>query len=338
MPMPMKKPERCRRLTLSVPPACQGVGLIELLAGRFTYLSRAEWLAEIAEGRIRVNGVAGEEGRMLKAGDRVAWLPADLPEPPVDEGFTVIRADADLLVVNKPGNLPCHPGGRYFRHTLWHLLRERYGDAPLSFVHRLDRETSGLVMVARTPAAARILARRMAARRVKKVYLVLVEGRFPPARLQAAGILASDPGSAVRKKRRFVLCDPAESPNGSGEAAVTRLEGVWTNSAISLVRAEPVTGRHHQIRATLLGLGYPVVGDKLYGVDEGLFLRFIADHLTGVDRRLLRLARQGLHAAAIAFDHPGSGKRLVLQASLPRDMAALIPDGHPEIDRIGGID
>lgn len=300
----------------------QGRLLLDLLARRFTYHDRAAWQRELAAGRLLVNNAPATAEQPLAAGDQLVYLLPELVEPPVVLDYRVVHEDDDLLVIDKPAPLPCHPGGRYFRHTLWALLKERQGLAEPAFVHRLDRETSGLVVVARHKAAARHLADQFAARQVEKEYLVIVEGECPLSEFSGVGWLAPDAASAVRKKMR-VYPDSAAAPAGAKTCITdfTRLSG---NHGLTLLAARPHTGRGHQIRATLLGLGWPVAGDKLYGVDENFFLRFKADQLTADDRARLRLPRQALHAARLKIIQPLSGKALEFAAPLPPDLAALL--------------
>ncbi|MFP4351121.1 MAG: RluA family pseudouridine synthase, partial [Desulfococcaceae bacterium] len=216
----------------------------------------------------------------LTAGDMLSYYPPENLEPEVDREYDIVYEDDAILVINKPGNLPCHPGGRYFAHTLWGLLKTREGLENIHFVHRLDRETSGLVLVAKDPETARICQAQFEAGTVRKVYQVLVEGNFPSEPVIADGVLIPDADSRVRKKRRFISSDAKAPIPDQAQSCRTRFRLLDFQGPLSLVEARPETGRLHQIRATLCSMGYPVVGDKLYGVDDTLFLRFIDDRLT----------------------------------------------------------
>lgn len=315
-----------RRAELRVGPEADGQTLLRFLAGRFRYLDRAGWSDAISAGRLRINGNPAGPGDILRSGDRLVFEMDDLPEPPVRTDYRIVHRDEHLVAVDKPGNLPCHPGGRYFRHTLWHLLRQREGIEKPRFLHRLDRETSGVVLAANTAEAARAGRESFVSGAVRKIYQVLVEGRFPAGTIRAAGWMAGDPDSLVRKRRRFFPeKDGIRPPDGDGDVrycrTTFRLQA--RRGPLSLVAAVPKTGRLHQIRATLSALGFPVVGDKIYGVDETLFLRFLADELTAADRNALRLPRQALHAAALHLPHPSTGRSLRLRAPLPAEMAKL---------------
>ena len=313
-----------REMTFTIREKDADKALELFLADRFTYHSKAEWRGLIEEGRVGVNGCAAASGVVLRAGDVLRYDATDIPEPPADMAISIVSDDPLLMVVDKSGNLPCHPGGRYFNHTLWALLKKNYGMTDPVLVNRIDRETSGLVMVGKTPQAAQNLWKQFVAHKVMKRYTVFVEGVFPE-RLEAVGWLSVDPSSAIRKKRRFTTAVAGSAaPFKDAEWAETVFERARVCAGFSVVTALPRTGRLHQIRATLLSLGFPVVGDKLYGVDETLFLRFCEDALTTEDRQRLRLRRQALHADYLRFHHPRFGALTELIAPLPADMASLL--------------
>jgi 23S rRNA-/tRNA-specific pseudouridylate synthase len=190
------------------------------------------------------------------------------------------------------------------------------------------------VLLARTPAAAKNLRAQFAGRTVEKRYLALVEGRFPDA-VTAAGWLDADYGGEVLKQRRFTaaapapgaagaaLCRPPEGlapPNDEAVWAATDFRRLSEHGPLSLVEARPHTGRLHQIRATLRSLGHPLVGDKMYGVDPGCYVRFCQGGLTDEDRARLRMDRQALHAAGLRFRHPRFGQPVSFDLPLPPDM------------------
>ncbi|MFP4030453.1 MAG: RluA family pseudouridine synthase [Desulfococcaceae bacterium] len=324
-PRPPSDPER-RRAELLVKPEADGLPLLRFLTNRFRYLDRAGWSEAISADRLWINERLAGPGDILRTGDRLVFEMDDLPEPPVRADYRIVHRDEHLVAVDKPGNLPCHPGGRYFRHTLWHLLRQKEGIEKPRFLHRLDRETSGVVLVARTAEAARAGREAFVSGAVRKIYQVLVEGGFPSGTVHAAGWMAGEPDSLVRKRRRFFPeKDGIRPPAGDGDVrccrTTFRLQA--RRGPLSLVVAVSKTGRLHQIRATLSALGFPVVGDKIYGVDETLFLRFLSDELTAADRSALRLPRQALHAAGLRLPHPVTGTLLRLRAPLPAEMVEL---------------
>ncbi len=299
-----------RQLYSHVPEAEDGAALPDYLAAHFSRFDRAGWVRAIKAGLVTVNDRPAVPDMTLKRHDRVVYFPPETPEPDAVLDYRVVYEDADLLVIDKPGDLCVHPTGPFFRHTLWHLVGSKYGE--IRFVHRIDRETSGLVVAART--------RRMAAAMdnggtpVRKEYLALVTGDFR-GRVHADGFLVHDAASAVRKKKRFVFADSPEAASikfdPTAETAVTELiEESHVPPDMTLVRAVLGTGRQHQVRATLYSLGFPLAGDKLYGPDERLFLKIKSQTMTDADRALLRFKRQALHAAVLEFRHPFTGETI----------------------------
>jgi 23S rRNA pseudouridine1911/1915/1917 synthase len=250
----------------------------------------------------------------------------DSGEPPE---VPVVYQDDVLLVVDKPAGLALHPTARYHFSTLTRALETRHRNAAGQKpdpAHRLDRETSGLVACGRASRWTRRLKAAFAARRVEKGYLALVEGSPPQDRFDIDLPLRVG-GGRVKVK---VHVDPAGAP------AVTTCEVVRRLRGASLLRCVPRTGRQHQIRAHLLAAGFPLVGDKLYGPSEEIFLRLAEsggapappgqfDALVTPEERIkLRLWRHALHADELVVPHPETGERMRFTAPLPEDMAGLI--------------
>ena len=299
-------------------PELEGIRLDHFLAARFTYQSRTGWQAIIRAGRIAVNGIRVRASRRLHAGDVVTFDVQGIAEPEVDPAYSVVLERPDFLVVSKSGCLPVHPSGCYFRNTLLMLMKERYGE--LFVVNRLDRETSGLVVLAKDPETAGVLSGLFASRRVEKVYLAAVFGAFPAGTVVKNGWLSSDPESTVRKKRRFTETDPGTE---DAEPCSTEFVCLKTRGGYSLVECRPHTGRLHQIRATLRSCGFPLLGDKLYGPDDTIFLRFAEDAMTDADRAALVLPTQALHAWRLRFTLPGSDEAVRCESAPPDAMLGL---------------
>jgi 23S rRNA pseudouridine955/2504/2580 synthase/23S rRNA pseudouridine1911/1915/1917 synthase len=310
-----------REMVFEVPESADGTAVADFLAARFSYHDRAGWCQRIAAGAVTINGRPCAHDLLLKTGDRLSYEPDNRPEPPVDFNIGIVLDDDDLLIVNKSGNLPCHPGGRYFNHTLWAWLKKERGLDDFTFVNRIDRETSGLVVIAKNFAASENCRKQFSGRKVVKRYKTLVESADFPAELETAGWLVADTESTIRKKRKFISGGSSGAPpSADAEWAETKFRLLKQCGNIALIEAEPHTGRLHQIRATLLALGFPIVGDKLYGVDETLFLRFCKDTLTDADHARLRMERQALHAAGLSFRHPKFGRPVTIDLDLPDDM------------------
>ncbi|MBR2426502.1 MAG: RluA family pseudouridine synthase [Lentisphaeria bacterium] len=309
----MDKNERIIRSV--IPPEYAGTRLDRYLAGRFTYFSRNQWEQLIKDGNIRLNGNQYRPSKILHGGETLEFTPPETAaEPEVNTNFQILLETEDFLAVNKPPNLPVHPSGCYFNNTLSMLLRPQYGI--VHPVNRLDRETSGITLFARTPKAAGKLADQFLMHSPEKIYTALVYGVFPEM-LEAKGYLSQEINCVVRKKRRFTKNDPGDVEK---ETAETFFRLLGTNGEISAVECKLKTGRLHQIRATLCSSGFPMVGDKMYGQDPEIFLRYIDDTMTDADRALLLLDHQALHAASLRFTSPFTGEEIFLEAPMPDDM------------------
>ena len=311
-----------RRVITVIKQAEAGIRLHDLLVKRYRFKSREQWCMTLSEKKVLVNGSPAEAATLLNRGDGIFYEAPEAPEPEVDRNITIIHEDEQLIAVNKTGNLPCHPGGCYLENTLLHILKEHLGLSKLHLINRLDRETSGIVLVAKDTSSAKRLSDQFLFRTVRKFYSVIVEGDFPDE-LNASGWLMADINSDIRKKRCFVNVEPDTPPPEKSEWAETRFNIIKHHEGLSLLNVELLTGRLHQILATVCSLGYPVVGDKMYGVDDSIFIRFISDQLTEVDRAVLRLKRQALHARELYIKHPVSREPMLFKAPLPEDISRL---------------
>lgn len=305
---------RKRIITSKIQPLTPAQRLDSYCAGRFTYLSPEQWRHEILAGKLSLNDVVvTDSARLLQGGEVLAWDGSSIVEPEVDKGFTLLFEDEWFIAVNKTGNLPVHPSGRYFNNTLVALLEDRYGRKVYP-VHRIDRETSGVILLAFDGKSAGALSESLA--KGSKEYFALVHGNFPNEEVMIDLPLGRDMESAVTKKRKAWA--------GGTEKARTRFRKVLTAGDTSLVRCFPETGRLHQIRAHLLAAGHPIVGDKLYGRDENAFLEFVKHGLTAELSERLLLPRSALHAAKLAFSHPRTMEKMIFRAPLPKMFADFI--------------
>ncbi len=313
------EPDGTRTLACRVSAEQVGGALLDVLRRAHPGYAEADWREAIASGALTVDGRAAEADAPLAEGMRIACRVPPRPEPAVDDRFDIVFEDAHVAVVSKSGNLPCHPAGRYYANTLLGLLATRRGLRDAALVNRIDRETSGLVLVAKTREAASACGAMMMAGRFDKRYRVLVEGAWPchDGWRAVRGAIVLVRGDIVRKKRVFrpdETLDPASPAH-----ALTRFRCLGRAAGLSLLEAVPETGRPHQIRATLKAIGFPVVGDKLYGVDETIYARMCADAMTPEDVAALRMSRQALHAQSLAFRHPFTHQPLAFEAPLPPD-------------------
>lgn len=312
-----------RRAAAKVPPQGAGKTLLSYLSGRFNYHSCEEWRNRILQGELSINeAVCTDPERILQADEMLEYHPAQLIEPAVRKDYKIVYEDEFLLVIDKPGNLPVHPAGPYFAHTLWAFLKES-GYENIHFVNRLDRETSGLMIAAKNGETAGKLSTTLVD--MFKCYNTVVHGTFPDS-MTAEGYLITDTVSPIRKKQRFVSNNEVKNGFELPEKAVevkTQFDLIKSNGKFSLVNAVLQTGRMHQIRATLCSLGYPVTGDKLYGVNEQFYRKLALDTLTADDRRELVLDHQALHCCEISFIHPVSEQKITLHTPVPEEFTQL---------------
>ncbi len=233
----------------------------------------------------------------------------------------VVHQDDEVIVLNKDGELPCHPSKDGPWSSLAGAVREHFGAEAAHLVHRLDRETSGAVVFARTAEVASQLQKAVQARRYRKWYAAILRGDMAEeTRVDCP--LGPDLLSPVAIKVKGV-------PAGKGQEAVSRFRPLWRAGGYTLVAVRTETGRKHQIRAHAQWLGLPLVGDKIYGPDPALFLEFIETGWTPHLAEILQMRRQALHCAALELQWKGGAQ--VFQAELPSDMKSFI------FDRMGPI-
>jgi 23S rRNA pseudouridine1911/1915/1917 synthase len=252
----------------------------------------------------------------VRAGETVLLVRPQFEEPHVPLFFDVLYEDEAILALDKPSGLPVHPSATYHKNTLTFLLRERFGDDPPHIVHRLDRETSGLLLCGRTLDAERELKNAFENRRVSKRYLAIVRGVIP----QDEGRIELPIDQA--KEGLHILMEVTRP--GEGYPSVTRFRVMARSERATLVALAPESGRQHQLRVHLSALGFPIVGDKLYGPESVQpFLDYIDTGMTDALRRRLGHDRQALHAYELTFRHPSTGDNMTLHAPLPDDLIAL---------------
>ena len=227
----------------------------------------------------------------------------------------IIFEDADLLIVNKPGNLVCHSASRPGQTSLADWVREQ-GVATPRFLNRLDRETSGVMVVTKNERAAKILGKQMLRREIEKEYAAICFGVFEQERGVVDKPIGLTKDAPVYTKR--VVDEVA------GKACVTEFEVAERLAGFTVVRLRPRTGRAHQLRVHLAWLGHPIVGDKVYGAEERWYLEFIEKGVTKEMLRCLLMERQALHAVALTARHPTTQERLTWRAELPEDMKQFI--------------
>jgi 23S rRNA pseudouridine1911/1915/1917 synthase len=307
-------------LRLRVPLECAGWRLDHFLKHRIRRLSRTK-ICAIIETQVRLgDGRRARPSSGVRGGELIVLDRPAPREPPVPRYFGVLAEDESFLAIDKPAGLPIHTTAKYWRNTLTAVLRERYPGQALQVCHRLDRETSGVLLVARGPTASSLLKRAFARRRVRKSYLALVHGVPSPAE----GVI-DQPIKLLDTPTHLMMGVAAD-----GLPSLTRYRVLQTFAAHALLEAAPETGRQHQIRVHLAAIGHPIVGDKLYRASERQFMAFCDGGLTP---ELLAafdgLPRQALHAHRLTFPHPRTGDSVTVESPLPADLIAYLQGLSP---------
>lgn len=295
-------------ITWHIEPEDAGQRIDKFLAeGLSGEASRSQVQAWIRDGHVRVNGGAVKANYRLETGDQVDVTVPE-PEPaelvPEDIPLDVVYEDRDVIVVNKPRGMVVHPAPGHARGTLANALLHHCrdlsgvgGQRRPGIVHRIDKDTSGLLMAAKHDTAHQRLSEQLADHSVIRKYLAVVQGRLPHDR----GTIDAPIGRDPRDRKRFAV----DARNG--KPAVTHFTVVERFAGHTLVELQLETGRTHQIRVHLHYLGHPLEGDPVYGRRRGALLD-----------------GQALHAFALGFRHPASGEPMLFEAPLPDDMERLL--------------
>ena len=291
-------------MTLTVPDGCAGMRLDQALARLLPEHSRSRLAQWVRAGRVSLDGRAALPKHKVSEGEVIRVLPSPDPAAAVHRAeaipLDVVFEDGTLLVVNKPAGLVVHPGSGNWQGTLLNALLGHVpalaGIPRAGIVHRLDKDTSGLLVVAKTLPAQTDLVRQLQARSVKREYLAVVHGRVArDGRIEAP--IGRHP---VKRTRMAVIA--------RGRRAVTHYQVLERYGQATLLRCRLETGRTHQIRVHLSSLGHPLVGDPAYGKRNSA----------------IPFPRQALHAERLALLHPKSHKEMSWQADVPADMQELI--------------
>lgn len=317
-------------VTHSVGPNQNGIRLDSFLKDRYRRRTREQLKRAIGTGAVTLRRPQGPHltvGRLkpssqLVPGDEVLVLTERKPEPEVSFDYRVLFEDDVLFVIDKPPNLPVHPAGRYFFNTLLVHLKTQGHKNPLEadrefyLVHRIDKETSGILVIAKEKDACTHLTRQFAARTTQKRYLAITRG-VTEEHFKIDLAMKRATNSLIELKMTVA------AEEDGGQSASTTFRRLETRGDFSLVECIPKTGRQHQIRVHLEAAGHPIVGDKLYGMPESEALRFYERRLlTPEAEAKLLLPRHALHAAGIEFEHPVTGKRMEFRSELPDDLKA----------------
>lgn len=296
-----------------------GLRIDQFLSRRLAGYSRNKVRKILDESRVLKGGFPAKPNTRVRPGDKITIAYLRRPEvpPPADRTIPILFEDGHLLAVDKPAGVLSHPTDKIVMNTVPALLRRDRPDlARLHLLHRLDRETSGVIVLAKDIVAARRWTTAMEKHRIQKEYFALVRGVPQPAEGVIDWPIGRQAGDI--KVRQWVNVPDAAS-------ARTRYEVVSSfQSVFSVVRAFPQTGRLHQIRVHFAAKGHPLLGDPLYTGEGEIYRKMICGAVTEEDRASLGFPRTALHAQAIVFPHSVTGAPLRIEAPLPEDLKRAI--------------
>ena len=297
-----------------VEPHHSGLRLDEFMKTRLPRYSRNE-IHNIIERRLVQKVRKLKKGTIVRTSDEVVFLYDKKEEVVQDVDIPVLYEDDHLLVVNKPPDMSVHSNNPWGKNDLIQQLRRQRDSRELYLAHRIDRETSGIVLIARSITIASKLGEAFFGRKVEKEYTALVFGEMADDNGVIDLPICGDEKAVVRVKMTTDI--------DSGAPSITEYTVLKRLNGFTMVNARPMTGRQHQIRVHLSAIGHPLVGDKIYK-DEKLFLRFIKDGFTVELEKELLLPRHALHASRLSFKHPVTGIQLNIEAGMPEDLIAFV--------------
>ncbi|MBF0351689.1 MAG: RluA family pseudouridine synthase [SAR324 cluster bacterium] len=279
--------------------------LLEFLLRKFRYLNEQEWMEAILAQHLLVDHREGDPFQILKNNQKIIYIRSDHLEPPVDAEFDIIYEDEDLIAVNKSGDLPTSPSGKYYKNTLVHQVKEKLGWEKIYTLHRLDRETSGVIVFAKRQEVAQMMATMFRERKIEKRYIAILERPLPAPDVFLSVPIGPAIDSPVRIKQWVIP---------EGKTSQTRFIFQESIGNYTRVEVRPLTGRTHQIRVHAAYLGSPIVGDKLYALKNDGFLQWKDEGESFLVSQNFPTHRQLLHASELRFCHPVTGRPLLIKA------------------------
>lgn len=294
-------------IIVTAEPHDSGKRLDSFVHERLPEYSRSRLQSWIKQDRVLVNAVVARASHLIKSGDAITLSPAELPPlnaAPEELPLKILYQDEDVVVVDKAAGMVVHAGAGHFQGTLVNALLHHFGslstlngdDLRPGIVHRLDRETSGVIVVARTDKAHQSLAEQFQTRTVEKVYLALAHGLFHRAQGRITAPISRDPMRRIRMTTKLE----------DGRSALTEYKTLEVFDKLTFLEVLLGTGRTHQIRVHLASLNHPIYGDTVYGAPPAEMNRFF------------------LHAHRLSFDSPSTGERISVESPLPPELATLL--------------
>lgn len=283
--------------------------LLEFLLRRFRYLDDQQWRENINSKRLWVDGKLGSANLKLHDNQKIVYLRPDFLEPAVDPHFDIIYEDDSLIALCKSGNLPTSPSGKYYKNTLVYLVKSQFGLKKLYTLHRLDRETSGVIIFAKRHEIAQTMATHFRNKLVQKKYSAILSRQLPQSSGQSfpEAFISLPIGKDLNSKIRI-----KQSVNSHGKPCQTYFREKEKIADYSLVEVRPITGRTHQIRVHAAHIGCAVLGDKLYGLPDDVFIGWLSEGENYLQKHDFPLHRQLLHASEIRFPHPVTNDETVI--------------------------
>lgn len=327
-----------------VQPEHEGWLLLDSLCARFTYHSKMDWVDKLARGLVSINGIVANASTVAHRNDKVVYHVENYTEPDVPTDFEVIFEDEEFMLVAKPAGIPVHHTGRIFYNTFTAVVRRGTDCETATPMHRLDRDTGGIMLFAKYAETAARFQKNLDRILLKKFYMAVVRGNFPEGTVDCQMALREDSEDRLRLRMHHFedgkACHTVFRKVASGTRQSVNEAGETSEEPYTVVEAELITGRKHQIRAHLAELGYPILGDRLYSFDGRYYEKMsnavadarargelsLEDSLTDNDFAVLGAKSQMLYAYKAEIQLPyWKESRTFESRNFPKEMTALVP-------------